>query len=212
MVEVKICGVTSVEQAVACVDLGASAIGLNFWPGTPRCVEVETARAVVDELGARATVVGVFVDASVEHIAEIREQTGIGWVQLHGSEPPEVVGTLLPEAYKVIGVRGHDAIALAEAYPGEHLLLDAAVTGAMPGGTGHTFDWTIAAEIAKHRKLTLAGGLTPDNVAAAVAQVKPYRVDVSSGVESDPHDHPGHKDLELVRAFVQAARSVKDDR
>jgi len=203
MVEVKICGLTTVDDAVRCAEAGADALGLNFWPGSPRCVDASRAREIVKAAGDRAAMVAVFVDFSLDQVREILRETGIRWAQLHGGEPPELVAALLPTAYKAIGVRDGSAIELARSYPGEHLLLDASVPG-MPGGTGRTFDWDIAATVAKERKLTLAGGLTPDNVAEAVRGVKPFRVDVASGVESAP----GRKDPELVRAFIDAARSA----
>jgi len=203
MVEVKICGLTTVGDAVRCIEAGVDAIGLNFWPGSPRSVDVQRAREIVDAAGDRAVMVGVFVDFTLDHVCGILRETGIGWAQLHGDEPPELIAELLPTAYKAIGVKDGSAIELARSYPGEHLLLDASVPGT-PGGTGRTFDWDIAAAVAGERKLTLAGGLTPDNVADAVRAVRPFRVDVASGVESTP----GRKDRELVRAFIDAARSA----
>ena len=117
-------------------------------------------------------------------------------------ESPELVAELLPTAYKAVGVKDGSAIELARRYPGEHLLLDASVPG-MPGGTGRTFDWDIAAAVAKERKLTLAGGLNPDNVAEAIRTVNPFRVDVASGVEASP----GKKDPTQVQAFITAAKN-----
>jgi phosphoribosylanthranilate isomerase len=203
MVEVKICGLTTIDDAVRCIEAGAHAIGLNFWVGSPRCVDVPTARAIVEVGGDHATMVGVFVDFTLDQVREILRETGIQWAQLHGDETPDLVAQLLPHAYKAVGVKDSSAIELAGSYPGEHLLLDASVPG-MPGGTGRTFDWEIAAALAEERKLTLAGGLTPDNVAEAVRVVRPFRVDVASGVESAP----GRKDLNLVRRFIKAARSA----
>ncbi len=203
MVEVKICGLTTVDDAVRCIEAGAQAIGLNFWPGSPRCVDVSTARAIVEAGGDRATMVGVFVDFTLDQIREILLETGVQWAQLHGDETPELVAQLLPRAYKAVGVTDGSAVEFARRYPGEHVLLDASVPGT-PGGTGRTFDWDIAAAVAKERKVTLAGGLTPDNVAEAVRAVKPFRVDVASGVESAP----GTKDAESVRSFIRAARSA----
>ena len=201
MVEVKICGLTTRDDAVRCASLGADAIGLNFWPQSPRHTDIETAQSIVEALGDRVETVGVFVDFDLSQIREILQKTGISWAQMHGDEPPELVEALLPQAYKAIGVKDGSAIELARRYPGEHLLLDASVPG-MPGGTGRTFDWSIASEVAKERKLTLAGGLTPENVAEAVRIVRPFRVDVASGVESAP----GRKDPEKVAAFIEAAK------
>ena len=201
MVEVKICGLTTRDDAVRCASLGADAIGLNFWPQSPRHTDIDTAQRIVEALGDRVETVGVFVDFDLSQIREILQKTGISWAQMHGDEPPELVAALLPQAYKAIGVKDGSAIELARRYPGEHLLLDASVPG-MPGGTGRTFDWSIASEVAKERKLTLAGGLTPENVAEAVRIVRPFRVDVASGVESAP----GRKDPEKVAAFIEAAK------
>ncbi len=203
MVEVKICGLRSVEGALYAVDAGADALGLNFWPGSPRCVDLATAKAIVAAVGSRIQVVGVFVDSTPEEIQTLRQSVGFSWAQLHGDEPPQSVAALLPHAYKAIGVKGGQAIELARRYPGPQILLDASVPG-MPGGTGMTFDWAIAAEVASERKLTLAGGLHAGNVAEAVRCVRPFRVDVASGVESAP----GRKDPEKVRAFVEAAKSA----
>jgi len=202
MVEVKICGLTTVDDAVRCVELGADAIGLNFWAGSPRRVDVAKAREIVEAVADRATMVGVFVDFTLDQVRETLQETGIPWAQLHGDEPPELLAELLPHAYKAIGVRDGSAIELARSYPGEHILLDASVPG-MPGGTGRTFDWDIAARVAKDRKLTLAGGLNPRNVAEAIKAVNPFRVDVASGVEIAP----GQKDHAQLQAFITAARN-----
>ncbi len=201
--EVKICGLTNVDDALRCIEAGADAIGLNFWPASPRCVDARMARAIVEAGGDHVQMVGVFVDFSLAQIREILLKTGIAWAQLHGTELPETLAALLPHAYKAISVKDGSAIELARSYPGEQILLDASVPG-MPGGTGRTFDWAIAAEVQKERKLTLAGGLTPDNVAEAVATVKPFRVDVASGVESTP----GRKDPDLVKRFIDAAKGA----
>lgn len=203
MTEVKICGLKSVDDALHCVAVGADAIGLNFWAPSPRSIDRATARTIVDAVGDRVQTVGVFVDHSTSEIAEIMEETGLGWAQLQGSEPPQELEALLPNAFKAIGVKDGSAITLARTYPGEHLLLDASVPG-LPGGTGRTFDWSIAAEVAKERKLTLAGGLNPANVQRAIEAVRPFRVDVASGVESSP----GEKDPALITAFVKAAKAA----
>jgi phosphoribosylanthranilate isomerase len=203
MVEIKVCGLTSVDDAARCVELGVDALGLNFWSGSPRSTDVATAKDIVRAVIGRVQLVGVFVDAGVAEVLEIMNQTGVEWAQLHGDETPDMVASLLPRAYKAIGVKDGSAVELARTFPGEHLLVDASVPG-MPGGTGRTFDWTIAATIARERTLTLAGGLTPDNVADAIRAVRPFRVDVASGVES----LPGKKDPNLVRAFVEAVQSA----
>ena len=202
-VHVKICGVTSVEDALAAVAAGADAIGVNFAAGSPRRVSVPLARSIVEALPERVVSVGVFVDFGEEQLRDVQSQTGLRCVQLHGDESPELLSVFLPHAYKAIRVRGRESLALAARYPGQHILLDAFVPGAH-GGTGATFDWALAAEVARVRSVTLAGGLSPANVAEAVRVVRPYCVDVASGVESAP----GRKDAGLMRAFVEAAKGA----
>jgi phosphoribosylanthranilate isomerase len=206
MTRIKVCGITRIEDALDCIDAGVDTLGLNFWSGTKRHVDIARATSIVEAVAGQVEIVAVFVDAEREEITRTLGETGITWAQLHGDESPELVRAFLPNAYKAIGVRATDASVQARAalYPGEHLLLDAFVPGAMPGGTGHTFDWALARDIARVRMLTLAGGLTPVNVAEAIRTVQPYRVDVASGVESAP----GVKDPTKVRAFVAAARSA----
>lgn len=199
---VKICGVTTLEDALACVEAGADALGLNFWPKSKRRCSLDAASRIVAELGARARVVAVFVDAPLLEIERVRARTGIAWAQLHGSEPRSLLEQLLPHAYKAVHPVDEDGLREALAIPGDELLVDASVPGA-PGGTGRTCDWSLAARLARERKVWLAGGLHPGNVADAVREVGPYGVDVASGVERSP----GVKDHALVRAFVRAARA-----
>jgi phosphoribosylanthranilate isomerase len=202
-VRVKVCGVTTVEQAEACVALGVDAIGVNFVPSSPRRVDEATARRVVDAVGMQTLVVAVVADLGVDEARARVERTGVGCLQLHGGEPADVVAALLPHAYKAVRVAGPGDVALAASMPGEYVMVDAKVRGHL-GGTGHVFDWSLVVALAKARKLVLAGGLTADNVGAAVAKVRPWCVDVASGVESAP----GVKDLGKVRAFVAAARGA----
>jgi phosphoribosylanthranilate isomerase len=204
MTHVKICGVTSEQDAALCVEAGADAIGLNFAPLSPRCLTIERAQAIMRILPAQVIAVGVFVDADLETLTRYQENVGLHCLQLHGDEPPELVAHFLPHAYKALRVRGPGVRQEAVRYPGEFLLLDAYVPG-VHGGSGARFDWSLALELAEQRKLTLAGGLTPSNVAQAVATVKPYCVDVASGVERAP----GVKDPALVRAFVENAKAAR---
>lgn len=205
-VAVKICGITCVEDAELCVAEGADAIGLNFWPDSKRYIGVETAREIVAAVGARVLTVGVFVDAGYDEIARVRDATGIRCVQLHGDEAPELLERFLPHAYKAVRVRDASSIERARAFGGEHILLDAYVPG-HAGGTGATFPWELATELAAQRKVTLAGGLQPENVTVAVASVKPFCVDVASGVE--PQSSPRRKDPARVRAFIAAAKAAR---
>ena len=203
-VHVKVCGVTSVEDAVARVDLGVSAIGLNFVAASPRAIDVATARAISDAVGKRALVVGVVADRGQGELEALRRDASLGCLQLHGDEEPEALIPFLPHAYKAIRVADEADVARADAYPGEHVLVDAKVAGAL-GGTGARIDPALVVALAKRRKLTLAGGLRPENVADAVAVVRPFAVDVASGVERA--GDPRRKDLGAVRAFVEAVRS-----
>jgi len=201
MTRIKICGITSVDDAARAVDAGADAIGLIFWPGSLRVVEVATAQAIVRALPAFVWPVGVFVDATPEQVRGVADAVGLSAVQLHGDEqvpdwrhfPRPVLKALPIERYAASPWKSARAAILIDA-------MDASTRG----GSGRTVDWTAARDIAVTRPLVLAGGLTPDNVAAAIACVRPWGVDVASGVERSP----GVKDDGKVRAFVQAVRGA----
>lgn len=199
---VKICGVTTVADAVAIADLGASAIGLNFVPSSRRRVDIVTGRAIADAVRGRVLVVGVIADLPLGDARTLLVDAGLECLQLHGDEPPDALAPLLPHAYKALRIGDASDVARARTYAGDYLLVDAKVPGEL-GGTGHAFDWSLVTELARERRLTLAGGLRPDNVAEAIRQVRPWCVDVAGGVESAP----GVKDLALVEAFVRAAKT-----
>jgi phosphoribosylanthranilate isomerase len=208
MVHVKICGIRTAEDARACVELGASSIGINFVPKSPRCVDVETARVIAraaHEANPKVVVVGVVADLDLEAMRALVEAAGLDCLQLHGDEPPATLAALLPHAYKATRIGGAADVERARSYPGDHLLVDARVEGLL-GGSGATFDWALVKDLARERRLTLAGGLVPENVERAVRELGPYCVDVASGVEGDPKGAPGVKDLAKVRAFIEAAR------
>jgi len=200
---IKICGVTSAEQAIACVELGADAIGVNFVPSSARRVDVPTARAITETVRDRVLVVAVVADMTVAAMRALAEATAVGCLQLHGNEPAEDVAALLPHAYKAIRVASAEDVRRAEDMPGEFVMVDAKVAGVL-GGSGQTVDWSLVTGLAKRRKLVLAGGLTPENVRDAIAEVRPWCVDVASGVEVSP----GVKDLAKVKAFVDAVRAA----
>jgi phosphoribosylanthranilate isomerase len=195
---VKICGVTSVEDARVCAEAGADAIGLNFWPGSKRCVPVERAVEIARALPAGVSKIGVFVDAPREAIERTAEAVGLDAIQLHGDEPPEAcVGFALPvsKAIRVSeALRSIDEVVAR--YDVAWVLLDSAV-----GGSGVAFDWRRALDVPPGR-VYLAGGLRPDNVAEAVQLVRPYAVDTASGVEASP----GRKDARRVREFIENAK------
>ena len=209
-VHVKICGVRTVADAVGAVAAGASSIGINFVPSSPRHVDVATARAIARAVhaepsrapgGTKVIVVGVVADLPLEALRQLVLDAELDCLQLHGSEPPDVLTALLPHAYQAVRIANAADIERAQNVPGDYLLVDAKVEGAL-GGTGQSFDWALAEGLARTRKLTLAGGLHPGNVEAAVRALRPYCVDVASGVESAP----GVKDHALVAAFIAAAR------
>jgi phosphoribosylanthranilate isomerase len=198
MTRIKVCGVRSLDDAAMCIAAGVDAIGLNFWARSVRRIEMEAAEAIARTFGARVRIVLVFVDAHETEIAAVRSALGDHvHVQLHGGESPELLARLTPHAYKAIRAGDDPA-----PFGGDEILLDA--SGDTPGGTGKTFDWDLAVPIARERKLWLAGGLRPENVADAIRRVRPFGVDVASGVEREP----GRKDLELVTEFVRAVRDA----
>ena len=204
-VHLKICGITSVEDAELVVENGASAIGLNFVESSPRVIDVETARRIVERVGARTLTVLVVADRGAGELRELLRATGARCLQLSGDESPELVSELLPHAYKGVRIGSAADVTRAALYPGEHLLVDARVEGKL-GGTGKTLDWTLVEPLARARKLTLAGGLRPSNVADAIRAVRPFCVDVASGVERE--GDPRRKDPEKVRAFRRALESA----
>lgn len=203
-VQVKVCGLTVPEEAAAAAAAGADAIGLVFWPRSPRAVDVPTARRIVAALPPFVTRVGVFVDATRDELRRVADEVPLDLLQLHGHEPLDALDGLPRRAIKALGVGAGFDIDEARRYAARAaaLLLD---TGgqASPGGSGRAFDWSVAGALRRHVPwLILAGGLAPDNVGAALAAVRPDAVDVSSGVETSP----GRKDAAKVRAFIAAVR------
>lgn len=202
MVRWKVCGVTSVRDAMAAVACGADAVGLVFHAPSPRYVEPEQAARIAASLPRRTWRVGVFVDTPVEEMTRMVEGVGLDFLQLSGDEPPSVCGSLPRHAFKALRISRDatvpEALSLAERYPDCTLLVDAAREG-MYGGTGHRASWTAAAALARRHRLFLAGGLTPDNLERALEIVRPWAVDVSSGVEIEP----GVKDHAKLRAFAR---------
>src|SRR5262245_46968128 len=142
MVHVKICGVTTVDDALMCVEAGANAIGINFVSTSPRCVSVERGRAIASAIRNRALSVGLVADQSVDEMLALMHDVGLGCLQLHGHEPPDALLPLLPHAYKAIRIATAEDVADAARFPGEHLLVDSKIEGSL-GGTGRTFDWKL---------------------------------------------------------------------
>lgn len=202
MVRVKICGITSIEDALAAVSFGADALGFIFAP-SPRRVTMEEVRAIVRRLPPLVTKVGVFVNESVDRVEEIQDLCGLDMVQLHGDETEEEVTRLGNGVIKAVRVRGA-VPPRDDAFSSATLLLDTYSPEA-EGGTGRAFDWLLAAGPARRRPIILAGGLTPENVAEAVEMVRPHAVDVASGVECEP----GRKDHEKLARFIRRAKAVE---
>jgi len=205
-VHFKICGITNLEDADAALEVGASSIGVNLVPGSPRQVDLETARKIASAVGRNALTVLVVADLGVDEMRELLRVTGARCLQLHGNESVEVVGRLMPHAYKAVRVGSPADAEHAAEYPGEHLLVDAKVKDKL-GGTGRVLDWSLVEPLARRRKLTVAGGLTASNVAEAIAQVKPFCVDVASGVEVD--GNPRRKDRDKLAAFARAVAGAR---
>jgi len=205
MTKIKICGIKTANDALAAMEAGADLIGFNFYPKSPRHIDVGICRdimAVMRRYG-HITYVGVFVNASVEEIRATIDTCGLALAQLHGDEMPEMLSALDGRAFKAFRGIPNDVKEFARS-ESPALLVDAAVKGVY-GGSGVTADWSAAAGLAKRYPLLLAGGLNPENVADAVRQVKPWGVDVASGVESEP----GKKDAKKMSAFVKAVREVE---
>ena len=198
--KVKICGITRPEDALEAARLGADALGFNFWPGSKRYVAPADARAIVRRLPPFVTAVGVFVDAPREEILRAVAASGIQVAQLHGDEPPELCASLPLPVVKALRIANAHALAALAAYEVSGFLLDAPSAGY--GGSGKTFDWSLATEAAAVVPVMLAGGLTPENVAEAIRAVRPWGVDVASGVERAP----GVKDLAKLRRFIETAK------
>ncbi len=207
MIRVKVCGVTTAEDAEFALAAGADALGMNFVPGTPRCLEVEQARKMAEALPPFGARVGVFVNEAPERVMEIARRVGLDVAQLHGDESPEDCRRLVEQGLRVIRglrVKGPETIAQIDDFTGCAILLDAYVKGAL-GGTGETFDWELASQAAEARPIILSGGLKPENVAEAVRRVQPYGVDASSGLEGAVL---ARKDPKRVLDFIQNTRAA----
>jgi phosphoribosylanthranilate isomerase len=208
--KIKFCGITRLEDAELAVANGAWAVGLIFWPKSPRRAQPGAAAEIAAAVKRRAEVVGVFVNPALDYVAEIADGVGLTMVQLHGDEGPaycaEVARRTGCKVIKAARVRsGADVRALASFHTDYHLL--DSYTPGVPGGTGESFSWELARGYRRpaHRvPVILSGGLTSDNVADAIAAVHPYAVDVASGVELTP----GRKDPDKLAAFAAAVRST----
>ncbi|MBE0698807.1 MAG: phosphoribosylanthranilate isomerase [Anaerolineaceae bacterium] len=218
MIKIKICGIRTLEEALAVIEAGADILGFNFYPSSPRYIKpgdamrltVRLETALREEM-ARISLVGVFVNAEPNYIHAVFRDCHLDNIQLSGDEPPEALEALGERAFKVLRPTTEEELFDAvNRYPRRTLapawLIDTYHPG-LYGGTGEPVDWNLACTLAKQAPIILAGGLRADNVAAALRQVHPWGVDVASGVESAP----GVKDLQKVAAFVQAVRSFAEE-
>ena len=202
VVRVKICGITRAEDALAAVRLGADAVGFNFWPGSKRYLPPAAARAIATRLPPFVTIVGVFVNQPEAEVLGIAEEAGLQVLQLHGDEPPDLCARLPLPVVKAIHVDAVKTLSKLLSYEVSAFLLDTPSRG--HGGTGLPFDWSLAEGVSEVAPVILAGGLDPENVAEAIRTVRPYAVDVASGVESSP----GVKDVARMARFIARVRET----
>lgn len=203
MTKVKICGITSVDDARVAVDAGADLIGLNFYPPSPRYVTPQQAQAIVARVPAHIETVAVFVNASVEIVTGIAQESGVQIVQLHGTESPEVCQQLARRVIKTFRFTAQVQPEMMAQYAVEAFLIEG-FHADYYGGGGAQADWPRVAQLHPYGRIILAGGLTPTNVQEAIRTVQPYAVDVCSGVEAAP----GKKDWDKMRTFVQRAKAL----
>jgi len=203
-VKVKICGITNLTDAIAAVDFGADALGFVLFQGSPRYISYSDAASIIKKLPPLTTTIGVFVDERPEQIEKIIGLTGIDVVQLHGNEPPEICN-FSRRIIKAIRVKYLESLNPLIHFKDRvsAFLLDT-FTPEIFGGTGQIFNWDIALDAKQFGRIILAGGLTPDNIAEAVGRVRPYGVDVSSGVESEK----GKKDHRKLKLFIERAKGT----
>jgi phosphoribosylanthranilate isomerase len=197
---IKVCGITSVNDALHAIDQGATAVGFVLWDKSPRAVTVDRATEIIAKLPSHVMTVGVFVNEPIDSIRATAKRAGLTAVQLHGDEPPAYADALDWPVIRAVSVSEIDRV--ADAWSVDTALLVDNIDPVRRGGTGAAVDWSRAAGVAKTRRIVLAGGLTPDNVASAIRAVRPFGVDVSSGVESAP----GVKDFGKVTQFISNAR------
>jgi phosphoribosylanthranilate isomerase len=202
---VKVCGICNVEDAVRAVKLGYDAIGLNFVESSNRRITPALAREIALAVRPRAEIIGVVANLSVREMLELARDVGLDALQLHGDEPPDDVERLGPPHYKAVRVATAEDVSRAGQYTGDRLLVDAKVKGVL-GGSGQTFDWGLVTELARQRRIVLAGGLHAENVTRAVQGVQPWGVDVASGVEASGQVR--HKSASKMADFIEQARQA----
>ena len=207
MTRVKTCGITNLEDARQCVDRGAWALGLIFWPGSPRRCAIEDAEQIGAALHRRVELAGVFVNATLDEVAATADRAGLTLLQLHGDEGPaycaEAGRRTGCKVMKAVRVKDAAQVRALRAFHTDYHLLDAYVPGS-PGGTGEAFNWELGRLHEGPAEVVLSGGLTPDNVAEAIAATRPFAVDTASGTEASP----GRKDPRRLEAFFRAVEAA----
>ena len=201
-VKVKVCGMTSLKDALVAVEGGADAVGFIFYKKSPRSVTMKTVREIVLELPPFVDTVGVFVDETAEQINKIADYCNLDIIQLHGDESPTYCKKIRRKVIKAFRIKDMQSVKKISNFQVSGFLLDT-FSEKLHGGTGKVFDWNLALPAKKFGPVIMAGGLTPNNVQQAVRQIRPYGVDVCSGVESEP----GIKDHKKVRAFLNNAKA-----
>mgnify|MGYP001560118416 FL=1 len=201
-VKVKVCGMTSLKDALVAVEGGADAVGFIFYKKSPRSVTMKTVREIVLELPPFVDTVGVFVDETAEQINKIADYCNLDIIQLHGDESPTFCKKIRRKVIKAFRIKDMQSVKKLSSFQVSGFLLDT-FSENLHGGTGKVFDWNLALPAKKFGPVIMAGGLTPNNVQQAVRQIRPYGVDVCSGVESEP----GIKDHKKVRAFLNNAKA-----
>ncbi len=205
MIKLKICGITSLEDARAAIDCGAEYLGFNFYPRSPRYIAPETARRIIDRLPGEIINVGIFVnEPHPKNVIEIMTESGVVIAQLHGDEDADYCRRVGAQ-HVIKALRVHEDFDLRSIfkYPSAAILLDAFDKN-LYGGTGKTANWEIARQAAAKTRVFLAGGLSPENIAGAIHAVQPFAVDINSGVESAP----GRKDLDKLRRLKQKIENL----
>ena len=203
MTRVKVCGITNLEDAWTAIEAGTDALGFVFVPNTPRYIEPDDANAIMRQIPPLVTTIGLFVNAGSTQIRDVATNCRLDAIQLHGNESPELCHSLNLKIIKAFRITESEPLNILSKFQVDAYLLDTYVKGKL-GGTGKTFDWNLAYRAKKYGQIILAGGLNPSNVSTAINQVKPYAVDVSSGVEAEP----GRKDPKKVRDFIRTVRET----
>lgn len=208
---IKICGITNAADALTAIDCGADALGFNFFPGSPRYIDISSAGDWIAWLPRHVLKIAVLVNPTIEAAIETAQLSFINALQLHGDESPEFCRTLLGRGItfaKAIGIRSEESLRDLPSFSTPTILLDS--RGETFGGSGQMFPWDLARQVVEDRpdlQIILAGGLTPENITDAIRRVRPFGIDVTSGVESSP----GRKDPTRIRAFIEAARADRKE-